>query len=205
MKYLYIILGFVIFATIIFFHENENSTACKIANEKYEKIKHQARGEMAAFTTFQPAKKMPNITYFDGQNQQQSLENQNLENGGKIILLNIWATWCVPCLEEMPYLEELAKDMAKDLGEKFQVLAISIDRGKIDKIKQFYKKLNIQNLSLAHDPSLQSFKSLQQFSLVFGLPATILINEENCAIGALNGPAKWNSQQAKNLIKAAIN
>ena len=119
---------------------------------------------------------------------------------GKTVLLNLWATWCVPCREEMPALNALQKAEGSDA---FQVLAINIDTGPIDKPKAFLEETGVDALGLYRDASMGVFNTLKKEGLAFGLPATLLIDGKGCLLGAMNGPAAWDSPDAKALIKAA--
>jgi len=116
---------------------------------------------------------------------------------GKIVLLNIWASWCVPCREEMPQLDKLQAELgAKD----FEVVAVNIDRGGADKPKNFLAETGATHLSLYTDPTGKLFSKLK----AVGMPTTLLIDREGHEIGRLVGPANWDSPDALALIKAAI-
>ncbi|MBL0374722.1 TlpA family protein disulfide reductase [Rhizobium sp. KVB221] len=120
---------------------------------------------------------------------------------GRVQLVNLWATWCVPCREEMPALNALEKALG---GEKFQVTAINLDTGDDTKPKEFLKEIAVDALALYHDPTLSSFNALKKAGVAMGLPATVLVDGKGCMLGAMNGPAAWESDDAKALIKAAI-
>src|SRR4029079_2308434 len=116
---------------------------------------------------------------------------------GKVVLLNIWATWCVPCREEMPALDKLQAELA---GKDFDVVAVNIDRGGGDKPKAFLAETGATHLQLYTDPTGKLFSTLK----TVGMPATLLIDREGREIGRLFGPANWDSPEALALIKAAI-
>lgn len=175
--------------------QTKQAKQCMVNQENIEKINDVAVDAMAAFQTLKTPTIVPEITFVNQNNEKQSIKDLR----GKTILLNLWATWCAPCREEMPDLDQLQKNKG---NEKFQVLAISLDRGEANKIEKFYEEINIRYLDIAHDPTLETLNALRKLGLAFGLPATILINENGCAVGALNGPAKWNSDQAHKLINA---
>jgi thiol-disulfide isomerase/thioredoxin len=119
----------------------------------------------------------------------------------KVQLVNLWATWCVPCREEMPALNGLQKSMG---GDRFQVTTINLDNGDAAKPLAFLKENNIDALPLHHDASLSSFNALKKLGVAMGLPATVLIDGQGCMLGAMNGPAAWDSDDAKALIKGAL-
>lgn len=116
---------------------------------------------------------------------------------GKIVLLNIWASWCVPCREEMPQLDKLQAELgAKD----FDVVAVNIDRGGGDKAKKFLEETGATHLVPYADPSGKLFAAAK----AVGMPTTLLIDRDGKEIGRLVGPADWGSEDAKRLIEAAI-
>ncbi len=113
------------------------------------------------------------------------------------MLLNLWATWCVPCREEMPALDKLQAALG---GANFEVVAINIDRGGPDKARDFLKEIGVNKLALYTDPSGKLFSTIR----AVGMPTTLLIDREGREIGRLVGPADWASPEAKTLIEAAI-
>lgn len=115
---------------------------------------------------------------------------------GRVVLLNIWATWCPPCREEMPSLDRLN---AKRGGPTFEVVALSIDRDPA-LVKPFYKEFNIQTLHGYFDPTTKVSDTLR----IPGVPTTLLINHEGREIGRAMGAAAWDSPQVNALIDAAL-
>ena len=105
---------------------------------------------------------------------------------GKIILLNVWATWCVPCRSEMPTLDALQGQLGSD---QFQVVELSIDEAGFPVIRRFFTEIGITHLKPYLADSLRTFAALA----VVGLPTTILIDRKGREIGRLVGPAEWNS------------
>ncbi|QND50748.1 TlpA family protein disulfide reductase [Phyllobacterium sp. 628] len=120
---------------------------------------------------------------------------------GKTILVNLWATWCAPCREEMPALDAL---QAKKGGDNFQVVTINIDTGDDQKPKAFLGDIGVKSLALYRDPTMGVFNELKRKNLAFGLPVTMIVDKEGCQIAAMNGPAPWESDDAFRLIDAAI-
>ncbi len=90
---------------------------------------------------------------------------------GRTVLLNIWATWCVPCREEMPTLDRLQARLG---GSDFHVLALSIDRAGLNTVRSFYAEIGIKHLDLYVADQL---RTMLAFGVV-GLPTTILINPQ---------------------------
>ena len=120
---------------------------------------------------------------------------------GKTVLLNLWATWCVPCRTEMPALDGLEAALG---GEDFTVAAVNIDLGDPARAKDFLDEIGVEHLAFYSDPTSALFLDLKKRGLAFGLPVTLLIDGNGCRIGSVEGPAAWDSKDAQALIKAAI-
>ncbi|MFT3733082.1 MAG: redoxin family protein [Hyphomicrobium sp.] len=150
-------------------------------------------GDMAAFVTKKPPEALPDITFEDAAGKEVQLSSFK----GKTILLNLWATWCGPCREEMPALNKLQKELG---GDKFEVVALSLDRGGYEASRKFLDELKATDVKLYADPSAKQGMALK----LVGMPTTILINKDGQEVGRLAGSAKWDSPDAKKLIEAAI-
>lgn len=116
---------------------------------------------------------------------------------GKVVLLNLWATWCPPCRKEMPSIDRLAGEMA---GDDFAVIALSTDRGDISRIIRFYTEIGVENLPIDRDPRGKVMRAAG----VVGLPVTLLLDRQGREIGRVTGDADWDSAEAKALIAKAI-
>ena len=108
---------------------------------------------------------------------------------GRVVLLNVWATWCVPCREEMPTLDAIQARLG---GEEFHVLPLSIDRGGLEPVRRFYDEINIRHLGMYLANDLRAMQGLA----VVGLPTTLLIDREGREIARVVGPAEWDSPEA---------
>ena len=114
---------------------------------------------------------------------------------GKLVLLNLWATWCAPCVKELPALDRL---QAKFEGQPFEVVAVSLDRGGFEVADPFLRdKLGLTNLATYTDASSRLGVALK----APGLPVSVLIDTSGQEIGRMLGPAKWDSDEAVNLIQ----
>lgn len=107
---------------------------------------------------------------------------------GKAILLNVWATWCPPCREEMPALDRL---QAKLGGPDFQVLPLSIDRNGLDAVRPFFTEIGIENLNIYVDQPAAAMKAFG----VLGLPTTLLIDSSGRELRRWAGPKEWDSPE----------
>ncbi len=116
---------------------------------------------------------------------------------GKTVLLNVWATWCPPCREEMPTLDALQAELGSD---KFEVVALSIDRAGLPVVRGFFDEIGVENLNIYVDETMLSSTALR----AFGLPATILINPEGQELGRLIGPAKWDDPEMVSFLQQFI-
>ncbi len=117
---------------------------------------------------------------------------------GRVVLLNFWATWCAPCIREMPSLDRLQAALG-DRG--LSVVAVSIDRGGVKVIRPFAKRLGLAHLGLYHDPEGALFLAFG----VTGLPASFLIDPNGAVLGAYPGPAEWDGPEARALIEFYLN
>jgi thiol-disulfide isomerase/thioredoxin len=116
---------------------------------------------------------------------------------GKVILLNVWATWCAPCRAEMPTLDKLQAMLG---GPDFEVVALSIDEGGIPVVKRFYEELGLKSLRIYVDPTVSATSGLK----ILGVPTTLLINRDGKEIGRYAGPAEWHSQATVDLIRRQL-
>jgi thiol-disulfide isomerase/thioredoxin len=116
---------------------------------------------------------------------------------GKLVILNIWATWCLPCRKEMPSLNNLQKIFA---NKKVVILAIAQDKAGIRLIEKFYSEMKITNLEIFLDSRGKS----QRFAGVFVLPTTLIIDRNGFEIGRLIGGAAWDSKESIKLIKTFL-
>ncbi|MEO3432351.1 TlpA disulfide reductase family protein [Inquilinus sp. CAU 1745] len=117
---------------------------------------------------------------------------------GRVVLLNVWATWCVPCREEMPTLDRLQAELG---GSDFEVVALSIDRGGFGDVRAFFSEIGIENLRIYLDQPGASMGTLG----VLGVPTTLLIDRQGREVGRLTGPAEWDSPEAIDLIRRYLN
>lgn len=137
-----------------------------------------------AFIMHETAQAVPELSFVDGEGRELSLADFR----GRTILLNIWATWCVPCRKEMPALDRL---QAKLGGSEFEVIPLSIDREGLPAVEAFYRELGLKDLGIYVDVAGKAVGKLG----VIGIPMTLLINPEGLEVGRLAGPAEWDGPE----------
>jgi thiol-disulfide isomerase/thioredoxin len=155
------------------------------------------RGEVAAVKVAKSGLRVPGLAFQDAAGKPLSLENWR----GRTVLLNLWATWCVPCRKEMPALDALQQRLG---GPGFEVVAVNIDTRDPDKPKAWLAEVGVAKLGYYADPSARTFQDLKAVGRAFGMPTTLLIGPEGCEIGTIAGPAEWASDDAIKLIEAAL-
>jgi thiol-disulfide isomerase/thioredoxin len=148
---------------------------------------------MAGFVFRKEPEALPALAFQDATGRERSLADWR----GKVVLLNLWATWCVPCRKEMPALDRLQAEMGSD---RFEVVAVSVDRSGVQGARKFLDETKVGRLALYADPSARLAATLR----AIGLPATLLIDAEGREVGRLLGPAEWDGEDAKRLIRAML-
>ncbi|ASY57979.1 MULTISPECIES: thiol:disulfide interchange protein TlpA [Sinorhizobium] len=171
--------------------------SCPLAGEKVAALTPLMRGQVAAMTPAANPRPIGGLDFTGPDGKPLTLASF----AGKTVLVNLWATWCLPCREEMPALDGLQGALG---GHRFEVVAVNIDTGGDDKPKAFLDEIGVKDLRYYRDASMGVFNTLKKEGLAFGLPATLLIDEKGCLIGSMNGPAAWDSDDAKRLIEVAI-
>ena len=136
---------------------------------------------------------LPNIDFEDGHGRKLTLADFK----GKVVLLNIWATWCTPCRKEMPTLDRLQKRLG---GPAFEVVALSIDQGGAFTVKKFFDEIGVQALAIYVDKTAQVGGDLG----IVGLPSTLLIDGAGREVGRVIGPAEWDSSEVISLIRGYL-
>jgi thiol-disulfide isomerase/thioredoxin len=179
------------------FQRNAGNAVCRPAVELAQRIAPLARGEVAAFVTAQQPLHLPDLAFRDADGNARHLADWR----GRTLLLNLWATWCVPCRKEMPALEALEQKLG---GDTFEVVAINIDTRDPGKPRAWLEEVGITGLRYYSDPSAKVFQDLKIISRAPGMPTTLLIDPAGCELGTVAGPAEWASGDALKLVSAAL-
>ena len=177
---------------------NPASAACAPAVAAASRIAPLARGEIAALTVARTPFKVPDLAFKDAQGR----ERKHSDWRGRTVLLNLWATWCMPCRKEMPALDKLQGAVLG--GDKFEVVTINIDTRDPEKPLAFLKEAGVMHLAYYSDQSAKVFQELKLAGKAFGMPTTLIVDPSGCEIGEMAGPAEWASDDGVKLVSAAI-
>src|SRR5437899_2665814 len=170
---------------------------CRPAVETAGRVAPLARGEVAGVVVASRPLLVPDLAFRDGSGSERHLA----EWRGRTVLLNLWATWCVPCRKEMPALDAL---QAKLGSPQFEVVSINIDTRDADKPRAWLKEVGITRLGYYADASAKVFQDLKLVGRAIGMPTTLLVDPQGCEIGTIAGPAEWASEDAVKLVRAAL-
>jgi thiol-disulfide isomerase/thioredoxin len=177
--------------------KGDGDPACRPAVALAGKIAPLAHGEVAALTMATAPLRLPDLAFEDADGKPRKLSDWR----GRLVLVNLWATWCVPCRKEMPALESLQTRLG---GPDFEVVAINIDTRDPDKPKAFLKDANLTRLGYFNDQKAKVFQDLKGIGRALGMPTSVLVDGAGCEIATIAGPAEWDSDDAFKLITAAL-
>ena len=176
---------------------NAGEPACRAALDLARRIEPLARGEVAAVRLTDEAHKVPALAFNDATGQPKSLADW----AGRTVLLNLWATWCVPCRKEMPALNALQEKLG---SPDFDVVAVNVDTRNLDKPKNWLHEVGVGHLAYYSDASVKVFQDLKAVGKAIGMPTTLLIDPNGCEIASLSGPAEWASDDGLKFVNAAL-
>lgn len=140
-----------------------------------------------------PPAQPPDVPFFDADDKEHRLSDFK----GRGMVVNLWATWCVPCVHEMPSLENAAKALAPD---DIAVLPLASDRGGPSKVSDWFEEHHITGLPVLMDPK----GKLAMAFVAHGIPTTFVINKSGLVVARLEGAADWGAPEAVELIKALV-
>jgi thiol-disulfide isomerase/thioredoxin len=170
--------------------------ACALSAEAAAALKPAARGEVAGFNPSAAPVSVADLAFVRPDGTAGSLA----DFAGRTVLLNLWATWCAPCREEMPALDRLQASLG---GPGFEVVAVNVDTRDDGRDARFLEETGIASLARYSDRTMAVFNTLKGRGLAVGMPTTLLVDAKGCELGVLHGPAAWDSEDAKALIGAA--
>jgi thiol-disulfide isomerase/thioredoxin len=176
---------------------NPAAAGCAPAVKTASLIAPLARGEVAALAVAHAPFRVPDLAFKDAEGRERTLQDWR----GRTVLLNLWATWCVPCRKEMPALDALQADLG---GPNFEVVAINIDTRDAEKPLAFLKETGVKHLTYYSDQSAKVFQELKMAGKAFGMPTTLIVDRSGCEIGEMAGPAEWASADGIKLVSTAI-
>jgi thiol-disulfide isomerase/thioredoxin len=171
--------------------------ACRSAVDLAKKLAPFARGEVAAVNVAKSPLRLPALTFQDASGKPLTLEHWR----GRTVLLNLWATWCVPCRKEMPALDALQDKLG---GPDFEVVAVNIDTRNLDKPKTWLREVGVDHLAYYSDANAKVFQDLKAVGKAIGMPTTLLVDPNGCELASLAGPAEWASDDGVKLVSAAL-
>jgi thiol-disulfide isomerase/thioredoxin len=171
--------------------------ACRGAVDLARRLAPLAQGEVAALTMATAPLRLPDLAFEDAEGKPKKLSDWR----GRTVLVNLWATWCLPCRKEMPALESLQTRLG---GANFEVVAVNIDTRDPEKPKNFLKEANLTRLGYFTDQKAKVFQDLKAIDRALGMPTSVLVDGEGCEIATIAGPAEWDSDDAIKLITAAV-
>jgi len=172
-------------------------STCGAAVDLSRKLAPLAHGEVAALTMATAPLRLPDLAFDDADGKPKKLSDWH----GRTVLVNLWATWCVPCRREMPALESLQTRLG---GPDFEVVAVNIDTRDPEKPKNFLKDANLTRLNYFSDQKAKVFQDLKAIGRALGMPTSVLVDGRGCEIATIAGPAEWGSDDAIKLITAAM-
>lgn len=170
-----------------------SSSHARAEEQKCMAAMEEAGEGMRNFSLTQPAVAVAEVSFDDGTGRLRSLA----EYRGKGIVLNFWATWCAPCIREMPSLDRLQAALS---GDGIEVLTLSEDRGGVPVVEAFFRKIQIRNLPAFIDSRGDALRKLA----VVGLPTTILIDARGFEIGRVVGAAEWDTPDSVDFVRRCL-
>jgi len=173
--------------------------SCPVQSMPAQVIDAAAVGQLAALNGTGEGRGYADMAFKDAAGAEMSVADFK----GKSLLVNFWASWCVPCREEMPALDALASEYNSD---KFEVLPINLDigAGGLEKAQNFLDEGQFQNLPLYADNTFAAFERLKREAVAVGLPVTLLLDPDGCELAVLQGPAEWHSPDGRAVVEALI-
>lgn len=174
----------------------DRPAVCARSQARVDALAPLARGAMAAAVLPKTPSALPPLAFLT----EEGVPTTLAASDGAVRLVNLWATWCAPCREEMPTLNML---QTRAGGPQFSVMAINIDTSRFERARAFLAE-TAPALAFNADPKAETFSRLKAAGKAVGLPVTLLIGPDGCVLGSLAGAADWASDDAMALVRAAV-
>lgn len=180
----FLIAGVIILSSVFMYQSAAADTTAD--------VKKLLVGQIKDLVVIDPPSAAPVETFVNEADEKRTIKDFT----GQVVVINFWATWCAPCVQEMGSLDKLA---AKFKETDVKVIAISLDAGdgKAEKVKSFYEKQNIKNLGVYFDPAQDLYRAFKPR----GLPSTFILNRGGNMVGKLDGPVVWDAGEVENYIR----
>jgi thiol-disulfide isomerase/thioredoxin len=175
----------------------DEASLCPAAKAAAARLAPLAHGEVAALNVEKSPKPAVDISFSGADGKKLTLADFK----GRNVLLNLWATWCVPCRSEMPALDRLQARLG---GPDFEVVAVNIDTSRLDRPPAFLAAAGVKSLARYADSSADSFEALKVAGKALGLPTSLLIAPDGCELAVMSGPAQWDSDDAVRIVTAMV-
>jgi thiol-disulfide isomerase/thioredoxin len=176
---------------------SKDAAACPTAKAMVARLAPLAHGDVAALNVEKNPQPAVAISFDGPDGKKLTLADFK----GRNVLLNLWATWCVPCRSEMPALDRL---QAKLGGSDFEVVAVNIDTSRLERPKAFLNDAGVKNLGFYADSTADSFEALRVAGKALGLPTSLLIGPDGCELAVMAGAARWDSDDAAKVVAAMV-
>ncbi|WP_245424060.1 thiol:disulfide interchange protein TlpA [Methylovirgula sp. 4M-Z18] len=173
--------------------ENTAAANCPAAKALSERLAPLMQGEVAGVMAERAPQPAPDLHFTGPDGKALTMADFR----GRAVLLNLWATWCIPCRKEMPALDAL---QAAAGDGNFEVVAVNTDTSRLERRQQFLEQAGIQHLAFYADPEGGSFQKMKSIGKGFGLPTSLLIDKSGCMVASIEGPAEWASEDAQRLV-----
>jgi len=172
----------------------ESSESSEMTDKLFKSTKYTEAHAVLGMVIHVEPRIVPDIKLLD---KDENELNLSTFYGKKLLALHFWATWCAPCLTELPTMSMLKSKIESD---KFTIIPISVDRGNPEKIKSFYNKANIDHLEIFLDQQMIAARSLR----INGIPATILIDKDGFEVARVIGDRNWSDPNVVKLIQGLV-
>jgi len=171
--------------------------ACAPSVPLVEALAPHARGAVAAVNVHEVPRLPPEFSFAGPDGEAMTLADFS----GRTVLVNLWATWCAPCREEMPALNTLQTEFG---GDDFEVVAINVDTRNLDQPRAWLEEHGIDDLRFFAEHDGVLLQSLQRSGHVVGLPTTVIFGPGNCELAVLRGYADWASEDGFRFLREAL-